>query len=511
MAKYDMSWSNASTTTGFYGGTNYTAADLGGFTGSLAMGHMAYLANKKNTQIATDAALKEMGHETDSEGNPLGKDPLSKVENFLVGMYESICGGMARIRQGVSGVIDSVSDGLSTFGEYAGNFFSNISNGEGLHWENNDERKLRHYSELLQQLGLNENNTSENTGEVSKVSGEYWKKKSLEFVQDAIKISKSIPGYIKHLEQMNALVAKANKEGGLNFDDSAKLMDSDVMGQNVYGAYDKVNGIKTYSGIAEQFLVMFKMMKDDPDGMIKFDQDKQNQMNSLLGKAGLLEKFQEMESGGKGIDLSDKDVAKALKSLNVAERGNLSQLIEKKSRVESMRELVKTWSLDKLVSTSASASCNLEAYWGYGVQKGKEDRNFMKFYVEELNKGNIGQSKYNLIQGQGNGEWADKYQMNSANSPTIKKEPVQRGNAMITQYQSLAEDSNDARMNAFMRSSATRGVIWYRPDNVPNADGGKHFADIMKKGTSIYILDHAHGKRIYTKDDYGEATYGLWY
>ncbi len=62
------------------------------------MGHMAYLANKKNTQIATDAALKEMGHETDSEGNPLGKDPLSKVENFLVGMYESICGSFSRLK-----------------------------------------------------------------------------------------------------------------------------------------------------------------------------------------------------------------------------------------------------------------------------------------------------------------------------------------------------------------------------------------------------------------------------
>ncbi len=105
-----MSWSQASTTTGFYSGMNYTVSDLGGFTGSLAMGHMAYLANKKNTQIATDASLKEMGHDTDSEGNPLGKDPLSKVENFLVGMYESICGSFSRLKEGVGGLFESVKN-----------------------------------------------------------------------------------------------------------------------------------------------------------------------------------------------------------------------------------------------------------------------------------------------------------------------------------------------------------------------------------------------------------------
>ena len=35
-----------------------------------------------------------MGHDTDADGNPLSKDPLGKVENFLVGMYESMCGDL---------------------------------------------------------------------------------------------------------------------------------------------------------------------------------------------------------------------------------------------------------------------------------------------------------------------------------------------------------------------------------------------------------------------------------
>ncbi|MBP7901304.1 MAG: hypothetical protein KA015_00660 [Spirochaetes bacterium] len=89
-----------------------------------AAGH--FYQKRLNNQ-AVDAAEKEGRTATDAEGNPLTKDPLGKVENFLAGMYESICGGMARIRQGVSGVIDSVADGLSTFGEKLGNLLT----GEG--------------------------------------------------------------------------------------------------------------------------------------------------------------------------------------------------------------------------------------------------------------------------------------------------------------------------------------------------------------------------------------------
>jgi len=128
MARYDMSWSQASTITGFYSGTGYSAADLGGFTGSLAMGAAGHFYQKRLNNQAVDEAEKEGRTATDAEGNPLTKDPLGKVENFLAGMYESICGGMARVK----GLVDGVTGAVATFGEKLGNLLT----GDGFNTDN---------------------------------------------------------------------------------------------------------------------------------------------------------------------------------------------------------------------------------------------------------------------------------------------------------------------------------------------------------------------------------------
>ena len=106
MARYDMSWSDASTTTGFYSGMNYTVSELGGFAGQGLVGYTKELIKKRET----NKALLDMGHETDSAGNPLSKDPLGGVENFLVGMYESMCGGLGRLRDGINYIGEHVSN-----------------------------------------------------------------------------------------------------------------------------------------------------------------------------------------------------------------------------------------------------------------------------------------------------------------------------------------------------------------------------------------------------------------
>ena len=81
-------------------GTNYSASDLGGFTGSLAMGAAGHFYQKKKNNEAVEEAEKEGRTATDADGNPLTKDPLGGVENFLAGMYESICGSFSRLKEG---------------------------------------------------------------------------------------------------------------------------------------------------------------------------------------------------------------------------------------------------------------------------------------------------------------------------------------------------------------------------------------------------------------------------
>ncbi len=110
MARYDMSWSDASTTTGFYSGMNYSVSDLGGFTGSLAMGAAGHFYQKKKNNEAVEDAEKEGRTATDADGNPLTKDPLGGVENFLAGMYESICGSFSRLKEGAGGLFESVKN-----------------------------------------------------------------------------------------------------------------------------------------------------------------------------------------------------------------------------------------------------------------------------------------------------------------------------------------------------------------------------------------------------------------
>jgi len=80
-------------------GTNYSVSELGGFAGSALVGYTKELIKKRET----NKALLDMGHDTDADGNPLNKDPLGGVENFLVGMYESMCGSFSRIKNGFSG------------------------------------------------------------------------------------------------------------------------------------------------------------------------------------------------------------------------------------------------------------------------------------------------------------------------------------------------------------------------------------------------------------------------
>ena len=110
MARYDMSWSEASTTTGFYSGMNYSASDLGGFTGSLAMGAAGHFYQKRLDNKAVEEAEKEGRTATDADGKPLTKDPLGGVENFLAGMYESICGSFSRLKEGAGGLFESVKN-----------------------------------------------------------------------------------------------------------------------------------------------------------------------------------------------------------------------------------------------------------------------------------------------------------------------------------------------------------------------------------------------------------------
>ena len=109
-------------------GTNYSVSEIGGFAGQTLVGYTKELIKKRET----NKALLDMGKDTDADGNPLSKDPLGGVENFLVGMYESMCGGLGRIR-----------DGINYLGEHLSNLGKNVWRQGKFIWESDIERAYR--------------------------------------------------------------------------------------------------------------------------------------------------------------------------------------------------------------------------------------------------------------------------------------------------------------------------------------------------------------------------------
>ena len=117
MARYDMSWSQASTTTGFYSGMNYSVSELGGFAGS-ALAELtgrADIGRQKDEEAKKKAEAEKKKAEAEAAKNKSGQNvpPSSAAEGFV----NALGAGLIRIKNDLK----DLWDGLTNFGERLGN------------------------------------------------------------------------------------------------------------------------------------------------------------------------------------------------------------------------------------------------------------------------------------------------------------------------------------------------------------------------------------------------------
>jgi len=110
MKRYDMSWSQASTTTGFYSGMNYTVSELGGFAGQvLSEGTGRAAIGRQKDEEAKKKAEAEAAKNKSGQNVP----PSSAAEGFV----NALGAGLIRIKNDLK----DLWDGLTNFGERLGN------------------------------------------------------------------------------------------------------------------------------------------------------------------------------------------------------------------------------------------------------------------------------------------------------------------------------------------------------------------------------------------------------
>jgi len=110
MKRYDMSWSQASTTTGFYSGMNYSVSELGGFAGSA----LAELTGRADIGRQKDEEARKKA-EAEAAKNKSGQNgpPVSAAEGFV----NALGAGLIRIKNDLK----DLWDGLKGIGESVGN------------------------------------------------------------------------------------------------------------------------------------------------------------------------------------------------------------------------------------------------------------------------------------------------------------------------------------------------------------------------------------------------------
>ena len=231
-------------------------------------------------------------------------------------------------------------------------------------------------------------------------------------------------------------------------------------------------------------------------------EDDSNMMNTIseleetkLGLEKKAEKFwSQLDPNGERfgdheVDLSSLSDKEKVLYKQVEKYANASIIANNSlDRLNAIHDYVMTENMTSLVNTTARSLCNVEAYWEYGTAVGKEDRTFKDFYQDELNIGRIGSvnknGNANAYFGAGGGYWAKQYGLDldgkldknvGTNSNPIYK-PIDKSEIS----ERLSENSNGIAM------------IWKKNKN---STGGPNHYSIIKKGDDGIWRDYDHNRQ----------------
>jgi len=241
-----------------------------------------------------------------------------------------------------------------------------------------------------------------------------------------------------------------------------------------------------------------EMLGEVQDEIIDDDSDMQKTIKKLNEiKQSYEEKiakiWREIDPEFKNFEFYNSETSEAFKKLSLPEQAKIKEYwiygakaidAEKAlNRQIAIHDYVINTPRDRFINETSSELCNVESYWQYGVSVKKEDRDFKKFYTDELNRGRIGSvndGKANAYYGAGGYYWANKYDLDLDGS--LK-------NTVIINNKTVYKPIDESASKDFLAKN-TRGVakVWvetYTP-GVP-----RHHIIIGKGADGVwYNLDH---------------------
>ena len=322
--------------------------------------------------------------------------------------------------------------------EKKGNLYKSLDAGDGLTWENNDERldrlvvKYSKHDDAEDAYGAYEGETNSDQGKV--INGNYDEGNSdkLAFITDS--------------DEMGQSSIKLKETVGEVFDD---IREDDSEMRTTIIEFDEMG-----KGLSERAEKAWRQF--DPDGR-------------RVGDADLSEK--------QLADLKKNDYKGYLLYTSAKNLGTAAAYYESSSsRVDSVLTYIKTEDRNVLINDTVKNLCNVEVYWEYGTVVGKENRTFQGFYGYELVKGNIGnvnEGKANAYWGTGGNEWAEKYGINSL-----------EGSKNVR----MGED----KIQNLLNNNTTGYAIIYKDKN--DKKGPDHYSIIKKDNDGVWY-DYDHNRR----------------
>ena len=322
------------------------------------------------------------------------------------------------------------------------NCYKSVNSGDGLTWENNDQRMDR----LAEKLLFNDK-AEYASGQVNDESG--------------------------------ASLIKTTDSKDRNIDDKLVL-------------------ITDPKKMSQHSRELKEMLGEVQDEIIDDDSDMQKTIKKLNEiKQSYEEKiakiWREIDPEFKNFEFYNSETSEAFKKLSLPEQAKIKEYwiygakaidAEKAlNRQIAIHDYVINTPRDRFINETSSELCNVESYWQYGVSVKKEDRDFKKFYTDELNRGRIGSvndGKANAYYGAGGYYWANKYDLDLDGS--LK-------NTVIINNKTVYKPIDESASKDFLAKN-TRGVakVWvetYTP-GVP-----RHHIIIGKGADGVwYNLDH---------------------
>jgi len=319
--------------------------------------------------------------------------------------------------------------------EKIGNCYKSVNEGDGLTWENQDERVDRLYDKLVKK----------------------------DYIEDAEGAS-SGQGY-SNLERKRKI-----DEGylsGLNPGDTEKITDPAKMNQNSKAFKEIIGSV-------------YDELNNDISQM-----DKSKQYDEIIDKKNKV--LEKAENDLNDLNPGTKEY-KALENKIYQIKYQISEVEKSEDNRKKIIDYITSTPRDKFVNETASKLCYTEANWAIGTDRGKENRSFKIFYKEELIAGNIGSvdksGKANAYYGTGGYEWAKKYGLNSSISGNYD-----------TASNKYTSPVNENKVNELIKNSPVGTTLLIYKDT-KNVGTGTHWveAKIVTDGTNKVLIDYDHNR-----------------